>query len=139
MAVTQALCTSFKLELLSATHDFDNDTFKLALYTSSATLNADTTAYTTAGETSGTGYTAGGEDLTVALTAISGTSAYVDFDDVSWSAATFTARGGLVYNSSKSDKAVAVIDFGSDKAVSGGTLTVQFPNPATAVPVILIS
>ena len=139
MAITQALCTSFKLELLSATHDFDNDTFKFALYTSSATLNADTTAYTTDGEASGTGYTAGGEDLTVALTATSGTSAYVDFDDVSWSAATFTARGGLVYNSSKSDKAVAVIDFGSDKAVSGGTLTIQFPNPATAVPAILIS
>ena len=130
MAITQSMCTSFKLELLSATHDFDSDTFKAALFSSSATLGAATTAYSTDNEISGTGYTAGGETLTVSATTSSGTTAYVDFADVTWSSATFTARGALIYNSSKSDRAVVVLDFGEDKSIAGGDFTIQFPTAA---------
>lgn len=127
MAITQALCTSFKQELLEAIHDFPNDTFKIALYTSAASLDAATTAYTTSNEASGTGYTAGGNTLSVTGPTTSGTAAFVDFADTVWSSATFTARGALIYNSSKANRAVAVLSFGSDRAVSGGNFTVQFP------------
>ena len=127
MAITQALCTSFKQELLEAIHDFPNDTFKIALYTSAASLDAATTAYTTSNEVSGTGYTAGGNTLSVTGPTTSGTAAFVDFADTVWSSATFTARGALIYNSSKANRAVAVLSFGSDRAVSGGNFTVQFP------------
>jgi len=129
MAITQTVCTSFKVELLSGTHDFNSDTFKLALYTSSATLNAATSGYTASGEVaSGSGYTAGGKDLTVSQTPTSGSEiAYISFSDVSWVSSTITARGALVYNSSKSNKAVAVLDFGSDKSSSSSTFTVTFP------------
>lgn len=138
MAVTQAMCTSFKLELLSGTHDFSSDTFKLALYSSSATLNADTTAYSATNEVSGTGYTAGGETATVASTASGGGAAYVDFSDVTWSSATFSTRGALLYNSSKSNRAVAVFDFGETKSVSGGDFTVQFPAAGANTAVVRI-
>lgn len=131
MAVSQAMCTSFKLELLSGVHDFSTDTFKLALYSSLATLNADTTAYTTTNETTGGGYTAGGKVATVASVANTAGAAYVDFSDVAWTSATFSARAALLYNSSKGDRAIAVLDFGESKSVSGGNLTVQFP-PAGA-------
>lgn len=127
MAITQSLCTSFKQELLEAVHDFPNDTFKIALYTSAAALDAATTAYTTSNEASGTGYTAGGNTLSVTGPTTSGTTAYVDFADTTWSSATLTARGALIYNSSKANRAVAVIDFGEDKSVAAGDFTVQFP------------
>ena len=130
MAITQAMCTSFKQEILEAEHNFKNsggDTFKIALYTSSASLGAGTTAYTTSNEISGIGYTAGGNTLVrVDPTTIS-TTAYTDFSDTTWSSASFTARGALIYNDSDSDKAVAVLDFGADKTASGGDFTITFP------------
>ncbi len=130
MAITQAMCTSFKQELLEAVHNFKNsggDTFKIALYTSSASLGAGTTAYTTSNEVSGTGYTAGGNTLTRVDPSSSGTTAITDFADSTWSSATITARGALIYNDTDSDKAVAVLDFGADKISSGGDFTIQFP------------
>lgn len=130
MAITQAMPTSFKQELLEGVHNFTTDTFKIALYTSSATLDATTTTYTITNEVSGTGYTAGGETLTVTGGAVSasGTTAFVDFSDVSWTTATITARGALIYNSTAAgNPAVAVLDFGSDKTSTAGTFTVQFP------------
>ena len=130
MAITQAMCTSFKQELLEAVHNFKNsggDTFKIALYTSSASLGAGTTAYTTSNEVSGTGYTAGGNTLTRVAPSSSGTTAITDFADSTWSSATITARGALIYNDTDSDKAVAVLDFGADKTSTGGDFTVQFP------------
>ena len=132
MAITTALCTSFKQEILVATHDFTTTTghtFKAALYTSSATLGAATTAYTTSNEVSdsGTNYTAGGNSLTNVTPTTSGTTALTDFADTRWTTASFTARGMLIYNSSKSNKAVSAHDFGADKTVTSGTFTVQFP------------
>ena len=130
MAITQAMGTSFKQELLEAVHNFKNsggDTFKIALYTSSASLGAGTTAYTTSNEVSGTGYTAGGNTLTRVDPSSSGTTAITDFADSTWSSATISARGALIYNDTDSDKAVAVLDFGADKISSGGDFTIQFP------------
>lgn len=125
------LCTSFKVELLEGVHDFTNatgDTFKIALYTSSATLDASTTAYTVTNEVSGTGYSAGGEALTNVSPTSSGTTAFIDFDDVTWSSATITARGALIYNSTAAgNPAVAVLDFGADKTSTAGDFTVIFP------------
>ena len=132
MAITQAMCTSFKQELFNKEHDLDTDTIKIALYTSSASLGAGTTAYTTSNEVSGTGYTAAGETLTGATIATSGTTAYVDFDDASWTNASFTARGALIYNDSVSDKAIAVLDFGGDFTVSSGTFRIVFPAAGTS-------
>jgi len=132
MAISQAMCTSFKVELLDGVHNFDTggDTFKIALYTSSATLGAATTAYTTSNEvsSSGTNYTAGGNTLTVSQVPTStGTTAFISFANTTWAAATITARGALIYNSSKSNKAVAVLDFGSDKTSTSGDFTINFP------------
>jgi len=128
----QTLTTSFKLQLLQAVHDFSVDTFKIALYTSNANLNADTTVYTATGESSGTGYTAGGKTLTGTTVTASGTTAYVDFSNVVWTPAAFTTRGALIYNASKGNKAVAVLDFGADKTPTT-TFTVQMPvNAATS-------
>jgi len=133
MAITSAICTSFKQELLVGTHNFtatSGDTFKIALYTSSATLGASTTAYSTSNEitnSSGTAYTAGGATLTSVTPTTSGTTALCDFADVSYTSASFTANGALIYNDDQSDKAVAVIAFGSDKTVTSGTFTIQFP------------
>lgn len=132
MAISQTTCTSFKLELLKAEHDFSSHTFKLALYSSSASLGADTTVYSTTNEitnTSGSAYSAGGKTLTVTSTfpKTSGTTAIVDFDNVSWTSASFTARGALIYNSSASNKAVAVLDFGSDRVASDSDFEIQFP------------
>lgn len=132
MAISQAMCSSFKQELLKGEHDFDVDTFKIALYTSSATLSAATTVYSTSNEVAGTGYTAGGNTLAGTTVSLSGTTAFVDFSDTTWSTASITARGALVYNASKSNKAVAVLDFGSDKTSTSGSFIVQFPaNTAT--------
>ena len=128
MAITQAMCTSFKVDLLDGEHDFGADTFKIALYTSSATLDATTTAYSATNETSGTGYSAGGNTLTVSTTPTSsGTTAYISFSNTTWSTASITARGALIYNSTNADKAVAVLDFGSDKTSTAGDFTIQFP------------
>ena len=131
MAITQAMCTSFKVELLTGTHDFTNstgDTFKLALYTSSATLDASTTAYTVSNEASGTNYSAGGGTLTNVTPTSSGTTAFTDFADLTFSSATITARGCLIYNDTEAgDPAVAVLDFGGDKTSTNGDFTIQFP------------
>lgn len=131
MAITQALCTSFKVEILQGIHNFTTstgDVFKLALYTSSANLDATTTAYSATNEVGNSGtYTAGGGALTNVTPTSSGTTAFVDFADLSFTSATITARGALIYNSSKSNRAVAVLDFGSDKISTTGTFTVQFP------------
>jgi hypothetical protein len=121
------MCSSFKQQILLGEHDLDTDVIKIALYTSAATLSAATTAYTTSDEVVGTGYTAGGNTLTGATVSLSGTTAYVDFSDTTWTTATITARGALIYNSSKSNKAIAVLDFGADKTSTAGSFTVQFP------------
>ena len=131
MAITQSLATSFKVDLLSGTMDFTagtGDTFKMALYTSSATLGPTTTAYSATNEISGTGYTAGGNTLVVSQSPTSGgTTAFISFTNTTWTSASFTCRGALIYNSTDSNKAVAIFDFGSDKTVVAGTFTVSFP------------
>ena len=127
MAITQAMCNSFKTELLGGTHDLDTDVIKIALFTSSATLDASTTAYSTTNEVVGSGYTAGGNTLAGAAISLSGSTAIVDFSDTTWSTATITARGALIYNSSKADRAVAVLDFGGDKTSTSGDFTVVLP------------
>ena len=130
MAITQAMCTSFKKELLEATHDFTaaSNVFKLALYTSSATLDASTTAYTATNEVSGTGYTAKGSFLTSVNPTSSGTTAFTDFNDLTFSTATITARGALIYNEAATgDPSVCVLDFGGDKTSTAGDFTISFP------------
>jgi len=142
MAISQAMCTSFKVELLQGVHDFTTstgDTFKIALYTSSATLGAGTTAYTVSNEVSGTGYTAGGNTLTNVTPTSSGTTAFTDFADTTWSTATITARGALIYNDTESDKAVCVLDFGSDKTSTAGNFTVVFPTADASNAIIRIA
>lgn len=139
MAVTAAVCDSYTQELFSGTHT-NTDTYKIALYTAaSATLNASTTAYTATGEVSGTGYTAGGLALSGFSTSIDIGVAILDFTtDPSWASATITADSALIYNSSKSNKAVAVLSFGSTTSTNG-TFTVTFPAPAAATGLIRIS
>ena len=133
MAITSAVCSSFKQELLQGKHDFDSsggDTFKIALYTSSATLGASTTDYSATNEITndaGSAYVAGGATLTSVTPTTDGTTAVCDFSDVSYTSASFTANGALIYNDTQSDKACAVIAFGSDKTVTSGTFTIQFP------------
>ena len=133
MAITSAICTSFKVELLKGTHNFTattGNTFKIALYDSDATLGASTTAFSTSEEitnTSGTAYTSGGATLTSVTPVADSTTAVCDFADVSFSSATFTANGALIYNSSATNAAVAAIAFGSDKTATNGTFTIQFP------------
>lgn len=143
MAITQAVCTSFKVALLDAEMDFSSDTgdtFKIALYTSSATLGAATTAYTTSNEASGTGYTAGGEDLVISANpSSSGTTAFLDFSDVTFSASTITARGALIYKSGGGDPAVAVLDFGTDKSSTSGDFTIVFPTADASNAIIRIA
>jgi hypothetical protein len=142
MAITSALCTSFKQELLVGTHNFTNssgNTFKLALYTSSATLGASTTAFTTTGQASGTNYTSGGANLTNVTPTTSGTTAIVDFSDLTFGTATVTARGALIYNSSASNKAVAAVDFGGDKTSTAGNFTIVFPSPTATGAIIRLA
>ena len=127
MAITQAMCTSFKTELLGGVHDLDTDTIKIALFTSSATLGAATTTYSATNEVVGTGYTAGGNTLTGATISSSGTTAIVDFDNTTWASSTITARGAMIYNASKADRAIVILDFGSDKTSTDGDFTIQFP------------
>lgn len=131
MAITTAMCTTFKKEILEAVHNFKNSggsTFNLALYTSSASLGASTTAYTTSNETSGTGYTAKGAALTRIDPSNDGTTAITDFSDLTFSSSSITARGALIFNDSASgDPAVCALDFGSDKTSNSGDFTIQFP------------
>jgi len=131
MAITQAMCTSFKVALLDGEMDFSADTtqtFKIALYTSAADLSAATTAYSVTNEVSGTGYVAGGNTLTIsAAPASSGTTAFLDFADTTWTDATITARGALIYKAGGTNAAVAVLDFGADKTSTAGDFAVQFP------------
>jgi len=132
MANAQAICNSFKQELGVGTHNFTlstGDVYKIALYLSASTMGAATTVYSATSEVSGPGYTAGGAALTNVTPVLSGSTAVFDFADVSWSTATFTARGALIYNTSKSNKAVMSLDFGSDQVVSSGTFSVVFPTP----------
>lgn len=141
MAITQTICTSFKKELLEGGHDFTSDTFKIALYTSSATLDATTTAYSATDEVTGTNYTAGGATLTVTGGAVStsGTTVYVDFSDATWASSTITARGALIYNSTASNKAVVVLDFGLDKSSTASTFTVTFPTADSSSAIVRIA
>ena len=132
MAIAQAMCTSFKAEILDEQHDLVADTIKIALYTSSASLGAATTAYATTNEISGSGYTAGGVALSSKTVDTSGTTAYFDSADPSWTSATFTANGALIYNDTNSDKAIAVLAFGGDFTVAGGTFQIVFPAAGTA-------
>ncbi len=131
MAITQAMCTSFKKEILEAVHNFKNsggNTFKIALYTSSASLGASTTAYTTSNEVTGTNYTAKGNTLTNVDPSTSGTTALTDFADTTWSSSTITARGAMIFNESATgDTSVLVLDFGADKTSTAGDFTIAFP------------
>jgi hypothetical protein len=135
MAITTAMCTSFKKELLEGKHDFNassGDTFKIALYTSSATLGASTTDYSSSNEVTGTGYTAGGNALTNIDPTTSGTTAFCDFADTTWSSATITANGALIYNTttdggSGTTNAVCALAFGGDKTSTNGDFVIQFP------------
>ena len=132
MAFEQTLTTSFKQEVLLGVHDLATDTLKMALYEAEANLGASTTVYGTANEVVGTGYVAGGNVLTGVTVQTSGTTAFVDFANLVWSPANFTARGALIYNASKGNKSIAVLDFGSDKTATT-SFTVQMPpNTATA-------
>ena len=144
MAITQAICNSFKQQLFEGVHDFEavgGDTFYLALYTSAATLNASTTVYTTSGEVSsvGTNYPAGGGALTSLGVGLSGATAYLDFNDLSFPAVTLTARGCLIYNFTEANKSVAVFDFGSDKTATDGDFTIIFPLPGPSTAVIRLT
>lgn len=143
MSITQAMCTSFKKEILEAKHNFLNSggsTFKLALYTSSASLDATTTAYTTSNEVSGTGYTAKGNTLTRVDPSTSGTTALTDFADTTFSSSSITARGALIFNEDATgDTSVCVLDFGGDKTSSSGDFTVQFPTASATAAIIRIA
>jgi len=156
MAITQAVCTSFKQELLQGIHNFTNgsgggtstttgsgNAFKVALYTSSATLSAATTAYSATNEASGTGYSSGGAALTNVTPTTSSTTALTDFVDVTWSSSSVTARGAVIYNSSttggSANRAVLVLNFGSDKASSSGDFTITFPTADSSSAIIRIA
>ena len=143
MAISQAMCTSFKVELLQGVHNFTNssgNTCNIALYTSSASLGAGTTAYTTSNEVSGTNYTAKGQALTNVTPTSSSTTALTDFTDETFSNVTLTARGALIFNDSASgDPAVCVLDFGSDKSASSGDFTIVFPAADSSNAIIRIA
>lgn len=151
MAISQAMTTSFKVEILDGIHNFGTgvirasaaaDVFKIALFTSSATLGASTTAYSATNEvsSSGTNYTAGGKTLVISqVPTSSGTTAYLDFSDVTWVSATITANGALIYNETQSNKAVAVLAFGGDKTSTAGDFTIQFPTPDASNAILRIA
>lgn len=132
MAITQAICNSFKKELMEGVHNFKNaggDAIKLALYTSAATLDKTTTAYSATNEVVGAGYSAGGNTLVNVDPVLSSDTALIDFNDSAWAASTITARGALMYNSTDANKSVLVLDFGADKSSSSGAFTIVFPTP----------
>ena len=143
MAITQAVANSFKGELLQGTHNFTAATgnvFKLALYTSAATLNSATTVYANTNEVANSGqYATGGGVLTNVSPVVSSGVAFIDFSDLSFTGVTLTARGALIYNTSATNKAVCVLDFGSDKTATSGTFTIQFPADTTSAAILRIS
>ncbi len=144
MAISQAMCTSFKVGILGGDFDFSSgtpQTYKIALYTSAATLGASTTAYSATNEVAGTGYSAGGNTLTISqVPTSSGTTAFLDFADTTWAAATITARGALIYLANGgTNPAVAVLDFGSDKTSTAGDFTIQFPTADASNAIIRIA
>ena len=143
MAITQAVCNTFKSELLGAVHDFDSGSgqvFKLALYSSAANLSAATTVYTSTNEVGATGqYSAGGGVLTSQQVSLDGSVAIIDFADLSFTGVTLTARGALIYNTSASNKSVCVLDFGADKTATSGTFTIQFPAFTSAAAILRIA
>ena len=143
MAITQAVCNTFKSEILGAVHDFDSGSgqvFKLALYSSAATLGAATTVYTSTNEVGATGqYSAGGGVLASQQVSLDGSVAIVNFADLSFTGVTLTARGALIYNTSASNKSVCVLDFGSDKTATSGTFTIQFPAFTSAAAILRIA
>ena len=143
MAISNAMCTSFKQELMQALHNFTTstgNTFKIALYTSSATLGATTTAYSSTNEVAnGNGYTTGGNTLTNVTPTISGTTAFTDFADTTWTASTITANGALIYNSTNSNRAVCALAFGGDFSSSNGNFTVVFPTADASNAIIRIA
>jgi len=143
MAITQAVCNSFKTELLGAVHDFDSgnaQVFKLALYTSAANLSAATTAYTVTGEVPNTGqYVATGSALQSKQVSLDTATAIVTFADLSFTGVTLTARGALIYNTSATNKAVCVLDFGADKTATSGTFTIVFPAFTSAAAILRIA
>ena len=143
MAITSAICNSFKQEILEAEHNFtasSGNTFNLALYDSDATLNKSTTVYTTSEELATTGgYTAKGKALTSVTPVLDSDTAVCDFANVSWTSASFTARGCLIFNDDNSDTSVCAIDFGGDKTVTSGTFTVEFPAAAASTAIIQIA
>ena len=143
MAITSAICNSFKQEILEAEHDFTastGNTFNLALYTSSATINKSTTAYADTNEISGTGYTAKGKALTSVTPVLDSDTAVCDFANVSWTSSSFTANGCLIFNEDASgDPAVCTIAFGGDKTVTSGTFTIEFPAAAASTAIIQLA
>ncbi len=143
MAITQAVCNTFKSEILGAVHDFDSGSgqvFKLALYSSAATLDANTTVYSSSNEVGNTGqYSAGGGVLTSQQVSLDGSVAIIDFADLSFTGVTLTARGALIYNTSASNKSVCVLDFGADKTATSGTFTIQFPAFTSAAAILRIA
>jgi len=146
MAITQAMCTSFKQELLQGQHNFTNggSTFKLALFTSSASLGAATTGYSTSNEASGAGYTAGGAALTNVTPTTSGTTAFCDFNDLTFSSASITANGAMIYNTttgggSNTTESCIILAFGADKTATNGDFTIQFPTADASNAIIRIA
>lgn len=142
MAITQALCSSFKVELGQGLHNFTNgsgNVFKIALYTSAATLGATTTVYSATNEVVGTGYTAGGGTLVSSTPVLSATTAVFDFADFTWTTATITARGALIYNSTNGNRAVMVLDFGSDKSSTAGDFSIIFPTADASSAILRIA
>jgi hypothetical protein len=148
MTIAQTSTTSFKVELLQAIHSFgptSPDTFKIALYTAASTIGPATTVYTTTAEVVGAGYTAGGNTLAISTSPTSGNNtaniptAFVSFSNTSWTSASFTARGALIYNSTEGNKSVAVLDFGADKTVSNDTFQIIFPTPDASSAIVRIS
>jgi hypothetical protein len=148
MTIAQTATTSFKVELLQAIHSFgptSPDTFKIALYTAASTIGPTTTVYTTTAEVVGTGYTAGGNTLVISTSPTSGNNAasvptaFVSFSNTSWTSASFTARGALIYNSTEGNKSVAVLDFGADKTVSNDTFQIIFPTADATSAIVRIS
>lgn len=148
MSILQTATTSFKVELLQGIHNFgptSPDTFKIALYTGAADINSNTAAYTASGEVVGTGYTAGGNTLTISTSPTSGNNnqniptAYISFANVSWPGSTFIARGALIYNATEGNKSVAVLDFGSDKTVNNDTFQIIFPTADANSAIVRIS
>ena len=145
MTISSAVCNSFKQEILVGTHNFtasSGNAFKLAMYTSSASLGAGTTAYATTNEitnASGSAYSAGGKTIVSVTPALSGSTAVCDFADISFTSASFTANGCLIYNDTQADKAVCVVAFGGDKTVSSGTFTIQFPAAGASTAIVRIA